>query len=896
MAVWVGLINFLECWRKFPELTKVPYRLPRSLRPLEYNITLHPFIYTSKEESYSGGFNPTLKSYLDGHVQIKFLCVEDTSQIILHSKNLRILKVLLAESGSNIQIREVLVVAPDLLYIVVNSDMLRGHTYLVDIEYTGKFVESSNKGGVFVNHYTQGNSTTYLLWSQFSPYDARRAFPCFDEPEYKARFNIVLIRRHHMTSLSNAHLMYTENISIASSVRKDKGTWMADHFAQTPEMSTYLVCFVISEYSHIEATTSSGTVVRVWTRPEVIHKAEVSLGVAVSAQEWFEEYTGLLDPMQKMDHFARKEPYGGAMENWGLIVYDENILISHERWSDSQHQKASFGIIAHEVAHQWFGNLVTCHWWNDNWLNEGFASMFESFPLEGVLVSAYGAIILRMVQQVLTPQTFKRGIQRYLRKFAYSTATSDDLWDSLSEQAVADNISDTDGSPLILKHKFDPWLDQIGYPTIHVSWDPVFKTIHLTQSPCNTTRDGYVLANGLDYKWNIPITIGDRSTSAALHSGVDVWMDRQDIGKTIYRISKASLPCLIAVVQNRNLTGDWIMINIGAHTLCRVQYDQETFKHIAEQLLKDHKVRLCCITSAKSRVTIFVQVIHKESRAQFIGDSFELAEHGLISAVDALKAAQYLGKELEGLPWEMAIGRLQQWLTLIRRYASTWQLFQDYLRKLVYPVYEEIGWDKPQNDFFGSLLRKRILQLSCELGNEDCIRNAKLRFQQWIIYPDSVEVDQRFTVLCYGIRHGTQRDWDFAYNRSRLLMTCDLPRAKDEIFTILETLPCSSDTGTLLRSDYQHLFKMGFENFITGFVSNADYSDLMELAPQSILHSDSAWTRLALKGLAKDRAWVTNNIQPMHEWLSTRMVNNEPDDRASFENSMDYLSNSIDGP
>ncbi|ELU13111.1 hypothetical protein CAPTEDRAFT_194073 [Capitella teleta] len=141
------------------------------------------------------------------------------------------------------------------------------------------------------------------------------------------------------------------------------------------------------------------------------------------------------------------------------------------------------------------------------------------------------------------------------------------------EQAAIEDISDSDGSPLIMKQKFDPWLYQSGYPIIHVSWDPIIKTIHLTQSHFNPDLFQGYPASEFNYKWNIPITIGDRSNSALLHSGADTRMDRQDIS-----------------IKDENLAGDWTMINIGAHTLCRVNYDQETFGHIADQLKVEHNI------------------------------------------------------------------------------------------------------------------------------------------------------------------------------------------------------------------------------------------------------------------------------------------------------------------
>ncbi|ELT87693.1 hypothetical protein CAPTEDRAFT_101443, partial [Capitella teleta] len=159
-----------------------------------------------------------------------------------------------------------------------------------------------------------------------------------------------------------------------------EGVWLADHFATTPVMSTYLLCFVVCDFPHVEMSTSNEKLIRVYARREFIEAADFALTAAVAAQEWFEQYTALPNPTSKTDHIAIPGK-GGAMESWGLITYSEEYLLWDENWSSPHHKLVLASIISHELAHQWFGNLVTNAWWDDHWLNEGTASFFETMPI-----------------------------------------------------------------------------------------------------------------------------------------------------------------------------------------------------------------------------------------------------------------------------------------------------------------------------------------------------------------------------------------------------------------------------------------------------------------------------------------------------------------------------------
>ncbi|ELU06734.1 hypothetical protein CAPTEDRAFT_226393 [Capitella teleta] len=654
--------------------------LPGNLVPSHYNLELQANMYDTTEPPFE----------LQGSVEITFLCLEATGNVVLHSVYQIIEVVSLVDSwGLDVDISGVaLDAAREFLTISVDSILLPGEQYTLRILFMSNITISngSNGQGFNAQFYTEDNERRYILWSELAYMQARKVFPCFDEPRYKATFDVILLRHPGMTSLFNTHLMNTE---------QREGVWLADHFATTPVMSTYLLCFVVCDFPHVEMSTSNEKLVsifisirltfcdpnaqiRVYARREFIEAADFALTAAVAAQEWFEQYTALPNPTSKTDHIAIPGK-GGAMESWGLITYSEEYLLWDENWSSPHHKLVLASIISHELAHQWFGNLVTNAWWDDHWLNEGTASFFETMPIMQDILGmdpskiqlmrhmfrelnadksiTQGPVMIDMESSTgRVPITFAQYSKKYLTRFSYSSVVSDDLWNVLSEQAALEGVTDQDGSPLDLKEKFDPWLQQRGYPLIHASWDPVLKSINLTQDLYNP-RERYLPSADYNYKWNIPLTFGDRSSSASVPEGVDIWMDRED-----------------SVVDGRKLSGSWILINIGARSLCRVKYDHETFGGIIEQLNKNH------------------EAIHPESRALLVDDVIDFERNGMMSAVDVLEILQYLGSEMEMMTWKQVLPAIDFFSLRLRKFPETWKLFQRYLRSLVDPVFERVSW------------------------------------------------------------------------------------------------------------------------------------------------------------------------------------------------------------
>ncbi|KAF4526911.1 hypothetical protein B566_EDAN008354, partial [Ephemera danica] len=338
------------------------YRLPGDLVPdlyfLEIKTFLDEFIF-------------------EGNVRVRLLCYNDTSSVVLHSSGLNITedKVRLMADNVSLVINEHAYETDTNFYIIRLAEPLKaGATYMLEIPYKAQLAASLS--GYYRSSYKDKTTgtTKWMATTQFEPIDARRAFPCFDEPAMKARFQVSLIRQNKYRSISNMPLKTSEAL---------EDGWTRDVFAESVPMSTYLVAFVVSELASLEST--SGRVhFRVWARPDAINQASYALDIAPQILSFFEKYFDVEYALPKVDMVAVPDFSSGAMENWGLVTYRETAMLYDEQASPASGKEYVARVIAHELAHQWFGNLVTMRWWDDLWLNEGFATYVAALGVSNV--------------------------------------------------------------------------------------------------------------------------------------------------------------------------------------------------------------------------------------------------------------------------------------------------------------------------------------------------------------------------------------------------------------------------------------------------------------------------------------------------------------------------------
>jgi puromycin-sensitive aminopeptidase len=465
------------------------YRLPRTVTPSRYAIELR--------------LDPTASTF-EGTVDVTVTAHEAFAEIVLNAKDMTVRRgVIVTADETVINTRDlVLDGETERLTLMLDRELSAGD-YTVRLAYTGRL--SDGMAGLYRSRYTDDAGNEHILIAtHFEVTDARRNFPCWDEPDLKASFAMTLVVPDGLTALTNAPEIGRETA--------DEG-FVRVRFAESMVMSTYLVCVVVGPLALTPPSDARGVPVRVACRPDRLHLAGYANEIGVFALDWFSDYFGIPYPERKLDQAAIPDFAQGAMENTGLVTYREALLLLDPEAAAHEERLDVAETIAHELAHMWFGDLVTMRWWNGIWLNEAFAtfmaqlcldamepgwrvldrfqvtwaSAFEidclastrpvEFPVDSpddaagmfdTLTYTKGGAILRMIEQWLGPQAFRDGIRRYLTSHAYGNTETHDLWDAMEAEG---------GRPV--RRIMDAWVFQRGYPVITVHRDG--DVIRLTQ-------------------------------------------------------------------------------------------------------------------------------------------------------------------------------------------------------------------------------------------------------------------------------------------------------------------------------------------------------------------------------------------------------------------------------
>ncbi|XP_076438803.1 LOW QUALITY PROTEIN: aminopeptidase N-like [Babylonia areolata] len=663
-----------------PKKTQTPVenvRLPSSLYPSYYDLELQPLMYKGSADEFS----------FRGHVRIVLDCREATNVITLHINMLSVVDksvTLTPESpaaSSSSSSRPVVTSWQEdkelqFLRIHLDRDLRVGEKYAVALNFTGPLKDDLH--GLYLSSYERGNDTVYLATTQFQPTDARKAFPCFDEPAIKSHFNVTLVRPAFMSSLSNTPVKDSSR-----SWTEDGIDWVADVYETTPKMSTYLLAFVISDFVSLSDTTANNVTYRVWARPESIEQARYALEVGVKVLTFFEEYYNIPYPLPKQDMIAIPDFSAGAMENWGLITYRETAMLYQPGVSSEGDKQRVAVVVTHELAHQWFGDLVTPSWWDDLWLNEGFASymeyvgvhfvhpdwkMFDQFVVEDLhdvfdfdgLVTSHpiyvpvyhpdeineifdrisygkGACVIAMMQHFLGEHTFKTALTNYLRETAYDAAFHNDLWAAMTKQAQMD------GKNLDVKAIMDTWTLQMNYPIVTLTQldkDSV-KVTQMRYLRDRSAPDPGKYASPFNYTWDVPITLTSSVERNFNKTDADVHWFWKSSPELILK-----LPGHLPRPDRAGGTG-WILGNVQLHGYYRVSYDHHNWRALFSSFFTDHKV---------------MTVLVSRSRGNYL--PMEIA----------LQTVEYLHNELDYVAWAVASDQLSYVDMMLSRTALYLQL------------------------------------------------------------------------------------------------------------------------------------------------------------------------------------------------------------------------------
>ncbi|XP_027211538.2 aminopeptidase N [Penaeus vannamei] len=765
-------------------------RLPGSLKPLHYLVKLQPFI------------NGNLSVF--GYMEVEMEVLEPTSNITLHmadiiTKNDTIkLHTAVQTPGRDLWIKKHEYDHGRQFYIAhLTRELQKGRKYVLSMEFLG-YLNDKLHGFYRSTYMDDDGITRNVAATQFQPTDARKAFPCFDEPALKATFEIHLARESWMTTLSNMPLAET------LPVMGQEG-WVWDRYEKSVPMSTYLVAFVVSDFVQVNTTVNDKVLLRVWARQAAIDQAEYAMAVGPKILSYLEEYFNLSFPLPKLDMVALTDFSARGMENWGLTTYKETYLLYNGQVSTPESKMTVTEIISHELAHQWFGDLVTLAWWDDLWLNEGFASyvsflgmdhaqpawkimetsivirLHVVFGLDSLesshrisipvshpdeiaevfdFISYYkGASIVRMMAHYLTEGTFRKGLNNYLRLFKYRNAVQDDLWNCLTMAAHEDGILPQD---VTVKMIMDTWTLQKGYPVIQVIRSPNGSSATLTQE--RFLLEGSAnSSSSTDYKWWVPLTFTTQSEANFSQTQASLWMkDSED------HVTVSFLPP----------KDQWVIFNLQQAAYYRVNYDDHNWNLIIQQLKKDHQV-ICPI-----------------NRAQIIDDAMNLAKAGHLSYKIAIGVYSYLRNEGEYLPWVTSVGTLG-YIEKMLRQSPGFGALKRYLLDLVLPLYETVGFDdKLEDPHLEQRKRKIAVNWACKLGHKDCLDKVLTLYRQWMANPDNTSLipsNLKWTVYCRAIQEGGEAEWDFAWEQ--YLKT----NVASEKTLLLSAMACTEESWILSR-------------------------------------------------------------------------------------------------
>ena len=676
-------------------MTKVP-RLLDTFTPNHYNLTLD--LTRAEEKEFSGTV---------------IISGESTSESIsLHSKGLTIQSATIDNQPADVSFGE-------FDELKLSQPNLENGKHTIHIDFSGTITDAMH--GLYPCYFTHDGVKKQLFATQFESHHAREVFPCVDEPAAKAEYDLTLITRPGITVLGNMPVKHQE----------ENDNSLTTTFEKTPRMSSYLLAFVIGELHKKSARTKSGVEVNVWATPaQNENTLDFALDIATRSIDFYDEYFGVKYPLPKSDHVALPDFSSGAMENWGLITYRESCLLADPELTPESSRRFIATVIAHELSHQWFGNLVTMQWWNDLWLNESFANMMEYVAidalhpewrmwedfatnevtaalrrdsLDGVqsvqadvnhpdeistlfdpaIVYAKGGRLLVMVRKLIGEEAFRAGLKSYFEKFAYKNTVGNDLWQELESAS---------SQPII--NLMNAWISQPGFPVVSVSSSHDAATLSQERFFIGEHQPS-------DALWPIPLFANQPLNTEIL--------DQKEITVSIKKP---------------------LQLNCGLSAHFVTKYDESTREYLLKNITELPTLDKICI----------------------LQDATILARAGFENSASLPPLALSLKTETNEKVFGMAAGAL----TELRKFVDDNDAARDSLKRIsgefARATFEELGWDEKAGESDDDRERRTTaLSLMMYSEDKDVLNEAKTRFDNNKL--EDLPTEIRALIISANVRH-----------------------------------------------------------------------------------------------------------------------------------------------
>jgi puromycin-sensitive aminopeptidase len=735
------------------------YRLPKTVLPERYELTLAPdlsaFTYTGEE-------------------RVAVRVNEPVSEILLNAaEDLEIYEAALTNAeGTRLTGTVTMVPEEERARIALSGTAALG-AWTLELKFNG--ILNDKLAGFYRSTYTDANGEQQIIaTTQMEAVDARKAFPCWDEPEMKAVFSVTLIVDDGLMAVSNGQQVSETPLGNGKK---------AVTFADTIKMSTYLVCFVVGKLEATDAVDVDGTPLRIIFVPGKRHLADFALEVGAFTLRFFADYYGIPYPGDKLDMIALPDFAAGAMENLGAITYRETALLVDTNTASHADLERVADVIAHEIAHMWFGDLVTMKWWNGIWLNEAFATFMEMLAVDAfkpewqrwntfsisrssamltdglrstrsielpvrwpeecesmfdILTYEKGAAVLRMLEQYLGAEEFQKGIALYLKSHEYGNAETTDLWDAIEEAT---------GEPS--RRIMDSWIFQGGHPVVSVAKTDDGKGLTLSQQ-----RFRYLASDDdTSVRWQVPVMLRVKTA------------DGLETRKVLLDDASTTVDFGAPV--------DWVVANERGSGFFRTRYTPDLLTAMTASLQDG---------------------LSPVERFNLVSDTWASVTAGLTPVTDFLALARLFTNETDRNVWVALLGGLE----VLNRYLAPADRpkLQALVRDLVGPSVARLGWERQAGEAdLTAQLRGTLIATLGTTGEDPAIQaRARELHAAYVNDRSAVDRDVVPAVIAITAHTGTAADYELFWSRYKAAAT---PQEETRYLFNLASFP---DRGLLQRT------------------------------------------------------------------------------------------------